>query len=248
MSQQHRPGPSSMVTTWPPALPTPPPSASLYRGPISPSGFPLYPSMQSVPVGVFPPHSLGHGGSSHGSRSVSGPAVLAQARYLLGYDTTHVPISQGSKPDLRHFEVVDLTQNGPGDTHDMQAEPPTPPRSSSPQSVHALKRPHSATQASDNQQGGPKKPRVEGEAPSKPGGPTTPAVDTPSQSPAPATYATPITPPRTIPLPPDTTDAQVNGNPAVSTVDTIRSYEECVNLIFERDADVEYGVFCGLCL
>jgi hypothetical protein len=28
----------------------------------------------------------------------------------------------------------------------------------------------------------------------------------------------------------------------------VRSYQDCVDLIFEKDADVENGVFCGLCL
>ncbi|KAG8218551.1 hypothetical protein J3R82DRAFT_4192 [Butyriboletus roseoflavus] len=43
------------------------------------------------------------------------------------------------------------------------------------------------------------------------------------------------------------TDSHSDHKLSVSGSD-VGSYQDCVNLIFEKDADVENGVFCGLCL
>jgi len=47
--------------------------------------------------------------------------------------------------------------------------------------------------------------------------------------------------------PPASTDHDNDRKLSVSDSD-VRSYQDCVNLIFEKDADIENGVFCGLCL
>ncbi|KAF9226682.1 hypothetical protein BS17DRAFT_497254 [Gyrodon lividus] len=234
--QQLQRGSSPIATTWLPALPTPPPTAPLYRGPISPSAFPVHAPMQPVPVGGYPPHSPAHNAlpihtpMTYRSRSVSGPAMSPQARHLVGQDAIYVPSSRGA-------------------THNAQAGPPTPPESSASQWMHSLKRPNSVLLASDSQQGELKKPRIEGEAQRQVSEPTTAGVDTPNQSPPRATSVTPNAPSSAKSSPTGPTDAQSNSESVVSdSVKDIRSFEECVNLIFEKDADVEHGVFCGLCL
>ncbi|KAF9247415.1 hypothetical protein BU15DRAFT_70225 [Melanogaster broomeanus] len=242
--QPLRRAPTQNATTRPPNLPTPPPSTSLYRGPISPSGFPVHVPMQ-LPVGAFPPHphstSAAHPPVTHGPRSVFGPAMLPQGRHPAGQAAIYVPNFQGTKPDQHHGEVVDLARDRSAATHYMQGGPPTPPKSSSPQSVHSLKRSSSDFQASARQPGELKKPRMEGGAQKEAGEPTTAGADTPNQN-------RPTAPPSSIAPLSGGADCPSNTKSAGSDSDeNIRSYEECVNLIFEKDADVDDGVFCGLC-
>ncbi|KAG6378631.1 hypothetical protein JVT61DRAFT_12901 [Boletus reticuloceps] len=59
--------------------------------------------------------------------------------------------------------------------------------------------------------------------------------------------ATKLSIPDFLPSPPAPTDPQHDHKLSVAD-SNLRSYQECVNFIFEKDADVENGVFCGLCL
>lgn len=56
-----------------------------------------------------------------------------------------------------------------------------------------------------------------------------------------------VYPANKIPSPPASTDPHIDHKSSVSGLE-VRSYQDCVNLIFEKDADIENGVFCGLCL
>ncbi|KIJ69964.1 hypothetical protein HYDPIDRAFT_23118 [Hydnomerulius pinastri MD-312] len=244
---QFRPGPSPVSMTWLPVIPTPPPSAPLVRGPISPTtGFPVHVPMQGV-HGMYPPHVLAHHAppAAGGTRTVSAPAGVPRARqHSVPQFATPIPSAHRTKPDQRTVEVVDLTSDHQGVAGSPKMGSGTPPTSASPRSNDSLKRPRSELQASTSHEGERKKPRLEGEAQATPAGPSTAGAGTPNHSPGRAKSST-LTAPSSAVLSPT---ASVETKAAASDDESLRTYDECVYMIFEKDADVENGVFCGLCL
>ncbi|KAF8551484.1 hypothetical protein OG21DRAFT_1512720 [Imleria badia] len=172
-----------------------------------------------VPVGSLPlPH---HPQITHDPRTLSGlPAV---SRHL---------VQQGASEQLNasvHLnqpcgEITDTTNNEP-----IPCSKQTPALTSSESSPRPPKRPNSELQTFVSPGGKHKKPRMEEEADRS----TTINADA---YPANKTLS-----------PPDPTDPHNDCKLSVSD-SNVRSYQECVDLIFEKDADVENGVFCGLCL
>ncbi|KAH0839840.1 hypothetical protein J3R83DRAFT_790 [Lanmaoa asiatica] len=213
-----RPGTTPIATTWSAPLPTPPPSAPLLGGQISPTGFPVY---TPVPAGSLPlPH---HAQMIHESRTLSGSSAVPPSRHL---------VEQGASEQLkaaihcsqRCGEITDTANNEP---IPCSKQIPAPVALKS--SPRPPKRLNSELQTSTSPEGERKKPRIEGEAVR----PTTTNADT---------YLA-----NKILSPPASTDPRNDHKLSMSSSD-VRSYQDCVDLIFEKDADVENGVFCGLCL
>lgn len=207
-----------ITTTCLAPLPTPPPSAPLPGGQISPTGFPVH---TQVPAASIPlPH---HAQMIHGPRKLSGLPVAIPSRHFVEQDVSE-QLNAAIHLRQRSGETTGTDNNEPVPCSKQIPAPaplnlrPCPP-----------KRPNSELQTSTSPEGERKKPRIEGQADS----PTTIDADT---------YPT-----NKILSPPASTNPHSDHKLSVSGSD-IRSYQDCVNLIFEKDADVENGVFCGLCL
>lgn len=214
-----RSGSSPMATTWLTPLPTPPPSASSLGGQMSPKGVPVH---AQVSAGSLPPAHHPQK-TTHGPYTLPGLPAVAQSRHLVQQSGLEQPIVATLRQ--RCGAITHTTNNGLVPCSKQAATPaslissPRPP-----------KRPNPELQTSVIPGGEQhKKPRVEGEADC----PTTINADT---HPADKMLS-----------PPTSTDSHDDCKAPVSA-SNLRSYEDCVNLIFEKDANVENGVFCGLCL
>lgn len=159
---------------------------------------------------------------THDPRTLSGLPAVTQSRHLIqqGASEQH----KAATPCQRSGEITTMTSNEPVPCGKQITAPsllkssPRPP-----------KRPNSQLPTSPILERKHKNPRIEGEA----DGPTTIDVDTCSAN--------------KILSPPASTYHHDDRKLSVPDSD-VRSYQDCVDLIFEKDADVENGVFCGLCL
>lgn len=159
----------------------------------------------------------------HDPHTLSGLPAVSPPRHLVEQGASEPP-KAAIHLRQRSGEITDTINSGP-----VPCGKQIPAPVSLKPSPRPSKRPNSELQASTSPEGERKKPRVEGEADR----PTTINADT---------Y-----PPDKIPSHPASTDPQSDHKLSVSGSD-VRSYQDCVHLIFEKDADVENGVFCGLCL
>ncbi|KAH7887546.1 hypothetical protein F5I97DRAFT_847903 [Phlebopus sp. FC_14] len=242
---------SPTAITW---LPTPPPSAT-YKGPGSPTA--TFPPRTAPPVLTGPSHAPPqHPGPPHVPtlRHVSVPVGKSQIQHSAA-QAFPAPASQLVGFDLGQREVVDLTQDHPtpqtvsGESTNVSISQPP----------YSLKRPSADLQDSANaEEGEHKKLRIEGLAAESVRTPPTASgfgqtgASLPSQKfsdEALIKDSAQSVPSSTILSPPAATaDPHSQSRPAAAGEEGLRAYEECVNLIFEKDADIENGLFCGPCL
>lgn len=149
---------------------------------------------------------------------------MTHSRHLVQQDSLEQQLNAAVHLHQRCGEFTDTTNNEP-----VPCGKQIPPPTSSNSSPRPPKRPNSELQTSVSPGGEHKKPRIEGE------------VDRPT------TISADAYPTNKILFSPDSTDPRNECKLSVPD-SNVRSYQECVNLIFEKDADVEDGVFCGRCL
>ena len=147
---------------------------------------------------------------------------MTQSRHLVQQGASE-QLNAAIYPGQRGGEITDTTNNEPV-LCDKQF-----PASALKSSPRPPKRPNSELPTSPSLERQHKNARIEGE-PIRPG---TIDVDTCAAN--------------KVLSPPASTDLHNDRKSSISDSD-VRSYQDCVNLIFEKDADVEDGVFCGLCL
>lgn len=204
--------------TWLAPLPTPPPSAHPPGGQISPTGFSAH---AAAPAGSI---SLPrHAQMNHDPRTLSGLSVTTPSRHLA---------EQGASEQLKaairlrrpSSEITGTNNNGPVSCGEQFLVP-----ASLKSSPRPPKRPNSELQTHTSPGEERKRSRIEGIA------------DRPTTTNA-STY-----PVNKLLSPQASTNPHSDRKLSVSSSD-VRSYQDCVNVIFEKDADVENGLFCGLCL
>lgn len=160
---------------------------------------------------------------THGPRALSGLPSITQSRHLVEQDASE-QLKAAVHLRQRCEEITDTNDNEPVPCG-KQISTPTPLESN----PRPSKRPNPELQTSKSPGGERKKPRTEGENVHS----TTINADT---------Y------PANKTLSPLASTNPHNDHKLSESSSNIRSYQDCVNLIFEKDADVENGVFCGLCL
>lgn len=177
-----------------------------------------FPVHAPVPAGSLPLPH--HPQLPHDSRSLAALPPVTHSQRLVQQSTSD-QINAAMHPRRRS---VDVTNKEPP-PHSQQIPTPAPLLSS----PRPPKRPNNVLQASVGLGGEYKKPRMEAESDH----PTTIDVDK--------------NPTNRIPSPLASAESHTDHKTSVPD-SSVRSYQDCVNLIFEKDADVENGVFCGLCL
>ncbi|KIM68919.1 hypothetical protein SCLCIDRAFT_1209134 [Scleroderma citrinum Foug A] len=223
-----------------PPLPTPPPSASTAVA-IPPRGFPLNASVEFSSRHAIKPYiPIPNASMVPVPPTMSVPSMLHQARQ---------PYTQDTRPARGTPQSIDLPMEESATTPIVYFGPENPEIPSTSSTSNHLKRPSSAIDAPVAPEVEPKKLRTEDAC----------------RSSADASVA--IQPPRqellemdklnmaqiTSPLAPvasvlGSEVSQHDVKPTAIQHEGLRSQEECVELIFERDAEVENGVYCEACL
>ncbi|KAI6035045.1 hypothetical protein F5J12DRAFT_790692 [Pisolithus orientalis] len=240
--QSHeRPSLDGFIQRQPPTVhsqhppPTPPSSASM----AAPAGPPLHTPQR--PVTRHPAKPPVHMPQWHaGPRIMSAPATLPQG---------HHPFPQGPKP-ARGTHGLDQTK-----AKSLPDAIPRPVQSqSASMSPSSVKRSSSALGSPASPEVDAKRSRVEGFDKSTPDKQVTNGFPLRDQGCEPETDSADITEQVKVPHPeapsvsPSAVVDQTEAQPTPLGDKDLRPDEECVRMIFEKDADIENGVFCDPCL